>query len=143
MSPEEAVIARLSQIAAVTVLVGDRIYMLVVQQHTDQPSIRVQLVDDVSDYHHRGGNRSGPARVQVDCWAAASSGADAYAAALALAAAVNGDDAGSGLSGWRGTLGSPAFTVQGIFRVDRSVDFESEERREVRVRQDYQVHYRA
>jgi len=143
VTPEEAVLARVSQIAAVTALVGTRIYMLVLPQQPTLPAIRVQMIDDVSDYHHRGGNRRGPARVQVDCWAAASSGVDPYAAALAVAAAINGDDAGSGLSGWRGSIGSPAVTVQGIFRVDRAVDWESEERREVRVRQDYQVHYRA
>ena len=143
MSPEEAVIARLSQIAAVTALVGTRIYMLVLEQQATLPAIRVQMIDDLKDYHHRGGNRNGPARVQVDCWAAASSGVDPDAAAQAVAEAINGDDAGSGLSGWRGTLGSPALTVLGIFRVDRDVMWESDERREVRVRQDYQVHYRS
>lgn len=143
MSPEEAVIARLSQIASVTALVGQRIYMMVLAQNTPMPAIRVQVIDDLTPYHLRGGYRQGPARVQVDCWAAATTGADPYAAALAVAEAIHGDEAGSGLSGWRGSLGSPAFTVQGIFRVDRDVDWESEERREVRVRQDYQVHYRS
>jgi hypothetical protein len=117
--------------------------MLVLEQHAQLPAIRVQLIDDLMMYHHRGGTHQGPARVQVDCWAGASSGSDPYAAALAVAEAIHGDDAGSALSGWRGDIGSPPFTVQGCFRVDRAVDWESDERREVRIRQDYQVHFRA
>jgi hypothetical protein len=143
VTPEGAVIARLQEIGDVTALVGDRIFMLVIRQGSILPAIRVQLIDDVLDYHLKGGTPVGPARVQVDCWAVAASGTDPYADANSVAAAIHGDDAGSGLSGWSGSLGSPPFDVRGIFRVDRAVSWESEERREVRVRQDYQIHFRA
>lgn len=137
MSPEEAVRARIVSLAAVTALASDRVYMLKVDQDDDMPAVRVQLVGEQYTPHLRGGGGVRRARVQVDAFAAESSGADPYANARALADAINGDGSGSGLDGWRGTVNGT--TVQGILRVDRAVSYEAEELRLVRVRQDYFV----
>lgn len=138
MSPEEAVADR---IMALNTSAGSRVWMLKLPQQPTLPAVRVQLVDDPEDYHLRGGSAHGRARVQVDAYAAEDSGADPYAVANALAEEINGDDAGSGLSGAYWDTGSPTFRITGAFRLDRSVDYDPDERRLVRVRQDFAVHY--
>jgi hypothetical protein len=60
---------------------------------------------------------------------------------LALADAIHGDDAGSGLSGWLGDIGTPPFRVTAILRIERMRGYEPEELRLLRQRQDYRVHY--
>lgn len=142
MTPEEAVIARLSSISAVTALVSTRIRQLMFAQSETWPAVRVQLIGEVEYYTLEGSNGVLRARVQVDSVAQVGSGTDPYAAALALAAAINGDGNGAsatGLSGWRGSLGSPPVDVKGMFRVDRGVEYEHGAERLVRVRQDYHV----
>lgn len=143
MSPEEAVVARLGDIAAVNALVGTRIYQLKLPQKPTLPAIRVQEISEVRSYHLRGGSSRGRTRVQVDVYANETAGNDPYGDAIALAAAVHGDEAGSGLSGWVGDVdGSPAsMRVTGILRDSRTVEYEAEELRLVRVRQDYLVHF--
>jgi hypothetical protein len=135
---EEAVRQRILDLSTPA---GSRVYMLKLPQRPTLPAVRVQLIDDPEEYHLRGGSTFGRARVQVDCYDAESSGADPYGSVNDLAAAVNGDDAGSGLSGWRGELGSPALTITGAFRVDRQALYEGEELRMVRMRLDFMVHY--
>lgn len=131
-------IARLHQLSDVTALVGSRIYLDKLPQNCTMPAVRVQLVDEPTDYHLRGGQRD-HARVQVDAYAREVSGGDTYATAMALANAIHGDDAGSGLSGWAGEVGSPAMTITGILRIDRTRDYDPEELRTLRQRQDYWV----
>lgn len=143
MTPEEATRLRILALSAVTAEVSTRVRLLRLHQHDTLPAIRVQVVDDLTSYHARGGSGHYRSRIQVDCFAKEASGTDPYADAVALAAAVHGDDAGSGLSGWQGTVGgSPdAIQIHAMLRVDRMVSYESEELREVRCRQDYQVHW--
>lgn len=142
MTPEEAVAARLEAIGAVTSLVSTRIYMLKLPQGPTLPAIRVQLIDDIKPYHLRGGTRCSRARIQVDAYADEASGGDPYASASEVAEAIHGDDTGSGLSGWTGSIGSPAFEVLGIFRLDRDASYDPDHLRLVRMRQDYAVHFR-
>ncbi len=143
MTPEQAVVERILDISAVTALVSTRVYMLRLPQHSTLPAIRVQVIDDPGAYHLRGPNYPVTSRVQVDVYAAESSGSDPYSAAIAVAEAVDGDGRGpdaSGVSGWSGpTGGTTPLRVQLIQRVDRSVEYEADELREVRVRQDYMV----
>lgn len=141
MSPEEAVAERLLDIGAVTVIVGARVYMDKLPQGGTYPAVIVQLVHEPSEYHLRGGLRD-RARVQVDAYVQEANGVDAYAQVMDLADAINGDDAGSGLSGWRGEVGSPALTVTGIRRIIRVRHYEAEELRLLRQRQDFWVHFR-
>lgn len=140
MTPELAVLQR---IVDLNTLAGSRVWMLKLPQQPVLPAVRVQVIDDLKDYHLRGGVTLGRARVQVDAYAAEGSGTDPYDTAQDLADQINGDDAGSGLSAaqWDSAI-SPAFEVTGVFRIDRTASYDPDERRLVRIRQDYDVHYR-
>ena len=139
MTPEEAVCAVLAEFPAVTAIVSDRIYLDKAPQAGIFPLIVVQLASEQTFYHLRGGWR-GPARVQVDQYV--QEVGDAYRTVTDLAAAVNGLDDGSGLSGWSGEIGSPAFRVSGILRIDRVRKYDPDELRLLRQGQDYMVHFR-
>lgn len=140
MTPEVAVAERLLDITAVTTLVDQRVYVDKLPQQATYPAVLVQLVHEPTDYHLRGGLRF-RARVQVDAYV--KEGAGPYDDVMALADAIHGDDAGSGLSGWIGsTFGSPAFYITGILRIDRARGYEPDELRLLRQRQDYWVYFR-
>lgn len=146
-SPEEAVCARLLEISALQALIDDRVYMLRLPQHPVLPAIRVQLIDDVPPFHLRGPRGLISSRIQVDVYAQERSGVDAYAEAVAIRDAIDGDwTPGSpgpptGLSGYRGELGgSPATFFVGLAQpIDRSVTYDPEERLQVRMRFDFIV----
>ena len=142
MTVEDAVVARLAGLTAVSTLVSTRVYRDKLPQEPTYPCVRVTLIDEQLDYHLRGGGLK-TARIQVDAFARERSGVDPYALAAAVAAAVHGDDAGSALSGWVGEVGSPAFTVFACLRVDRRRQYDPDELRVVTMSQDYQVTYRA
>lgn len=145
--PEEAVWERLRQIPELTALVGDRIYMLILRQHTQLPAVRVHLIDDVPAFHLRGPIGTFPSRVQIDGYTQFRSGVDAYAEAVAIGDAIDGDwtpgspEPPRGLSGWRGEIGGspPTMYVGAALPIDRSVTFDAEELQQVRMRFDYIV----
>lgn len=134
MTPGEAVVYILEGLATDA---EQRIYQLILPQWPHPlPAIRVQQIPgDAEDYHLRGGSRSGNARIQVDCYGAT------FEATRDLADQVNGDDAGSGLSGWRGDIGSPSLQITGIMRLSRQDIYEPDERRYVRTSMDFRVFY--
>jgi len=143
MTVEEGVLARVLALSAVTALVSTRVYLDKLPQSPTYPCVRVTLISEPEDYQMRGGSGLGTALIQVDAYAREVSGVNPYALAASVAAAVHGDDAGSGLSGWKGDAGgSPAVTVQGCFRVDRRRYYDPDELRVVTMSQDYQVTYR-
>lgn len=138
MTPEAAILAR---IVALNTSAGARVYQLKLPQSPTLPAVRVQLVDDLTQAHLRGGGSNlRVARVQVDAYAREGSGTDPYAEATDLAAEITGDDAGSGLSGFRGTVSGMA--IESVQVIDRQAMYEAEELRLVRVRQDFSVWYR-
>ncbi len=139
MSPEVATLARIQEIAPTA-----RVYMLKLPQQPTLPAAVILLVDDTKAYHLRGGSFSGRARVQIDVYAAEASGIDPYTEAADLADTIHGDEAGSGLSAFQGLAGgSPdGLFLTGVFREDRQASYEADERRTVRIRQDYFVYYR-
>lgn len=139
MTPEVAVAERLLGIGAVTAIVGTRVYVDKFPQKPTLAAVLVQLVHEPTDYHLRGGLRD-RARVQVDAYVPDTG--DAYTTVIDLADAIHGDDAGSGLSGWVGEVGSPALTITGILRIERQRGYEPAELRLLRQRQDYWVHFR-
>lgn len=143
MTVEEAVRARLLTLTALTTLVSTRIYLDKLPQSPTYPCVRVTLVSDRETYHLRGGGGDCTASVQVDAYAREVSGVDPYALVSSVAAAIHGDEAGSGLSGWRGGIGSPAFELFGIFRTARRRYYDPEELRVLTMSQDYQVAFRA
>lgn len=141
MTVETIVIDRLLAISALTALVSTRVYLDKLPQQPTYPCVRVTLISEQEDYHLRGGGMK-TARVQVDAFAKEVSGVDPYALAAAVADAVHGDDAGSGLSGWSDAIGSPASHVQGCFRIDRRRQYDPDELRVLTMSQDYQIAYR-
>lgn len=132
------------RIVALATAAAGRVYLMKLPESATFPAVRVQLISDRGIPHLRGGG-SGLriARVQVDAYSREASGADPYAIASELADEITGDDAGSGLSGWAGTVGgSPALTVASVLFVDRQPLYEADELRLVRIRQDFFVWYR-
>lgn len=126
-----------------------RVYPLKLpQQLATWPAVRVQLIDAPKDYHLRGGAGLYPAVVQVDAYAPESSGGDPYDTVTTLADEINGDDAGSGVSGWTGTVDD--LQVTGAFLIDRRPMYEpgmgtgqtGGELRLVRMMLQYRMHYR-
>lgn len=142
MTPEEAVLTRIGQLASVTALVGDRTYMLRLPQNEARPSIVVQNITDLRDSHFRGGSKRGRARIQVDVHVSEASGVDPYSEASEIADALNGNHAGDALAGWRGTLGSPSLMVEELRFVQRLAPiYEAGAERSVRIIQEYFVFY--
>lgn len=140
MTPEVAVAERLGDLAGVTALVSTRIYQFKVRQGSAWPVVRVQIVGETTQYHLRGEVGVYRTRVQVDAFAEETSGGDPYAGATALASAIHGDGAGSGLSAWVGAIGD--LLISSCQRIDRDVMYDAEERRLVRCRQDYMLWWR-
>jgi hypothetical protein len=94
-SAEEVVRTRILSLAAVTAIVGARVYMLTFPQRVVLPAVRVQRIIDFEPMQLRGTDGSIVARVQVDAVALTRE------AAVALDEAIAGDGAGSGLIGWK------------------------------------------
>ena len=142
MTVEEAIRARLLTLTALTALVSTRVYLDKLPQSPTYPCVRVTLVDELSEYHLRGGEGYRRARVQVDVYARELSGVDPYALAATVADTINGPDDGTGLSGWAGRVGSPGLEICGVFRVDRRRFYDPEELKVLTMSQDYQVAFR-
>lgn len=116
MTPVEALRARLLSLSPVTALVSTRVHSLVLRQSPTLPSVKLQQIGNVEFMHLRGSSRVCRARVQVDVYVDASQ-SNPYATAHAVMSAIHGDGqytSATGLNGWRGDIGSPAFEVTGI-----------------------------
>ena len=143
MTIEQGIHERLLSLSPVTALVGSRVYQLKLPQKPTLPAIRVQQISEADEHHLRGRDGVVRTRIQVDAYAHESA-ADPYATATAVAAAVHGDGLGpgaSGLSGFAGGVGGSPSSLQILFaeRVARVPEYESDELRLVRIRQDYMV----
>jgi hypothetical protein len=140
MTPEEAVRTRILMLEDVTDRVDSRVWLAKLPQDPVLPAVLVQLIGEYKFYHLRGGMRLCWSRVQVDAYADEADGADPYATAIAIADAMQGDEAGSGLSGWQGSIGSPpVIHLDGIFCEERRPLYEAEELTLVRMMQDFRV----
>ena len=137
MTVEEAVIARLVGHEAVDALVAGRVWNLMLPENPRLPAVRVQLIAGGATYHLRGGSLVERSRVQVDAYAGVESGGDPYAAAVAVADAVQ-----VALSGGApyAVGGSPAdVVILGAFAEPRMPLYEPGALRLVRMLQDYQI----
>jgi len=143
MTIESAIVTLLRTFTPLSALVATRVYLDKLPQTPTYPCVRVTLIDEQEGYHVRGGTAVKTSRVQVDAFAKELSGVDPYALAAAVADAIHGDEAGSGLSGYQGSFGSPAIEIQGVFRMDRRRYYDPDELRVLTMSQDYQVAYRA
>lgn len=139
MSPGDAIKERLLATSAVTALVEQRVYRVVIPQHEDRAAIRIQQIDELTSYHLRGETQPAVTRVQVDFYDSESSGGNPLTIATTGAAAVH--DALSGEIFEAGT--PPAIQISGCFRKDRGEIYEPGVIRAVGIRQDYEVHYRS
>lgn len=138
MTPEAALVDRL---VAMATSAGARVYQLILPQAPTLPAIRVQQISDQAVPHLRGGGSSQRrARIQVDAYARVSSGVDPYTQATDLAEEIIGDDAGSGLAGFTGTVSG--MDIASIQLFDRQAMYEGDELKLVRVRMDFFVWYR-
>lgn len=137
MSDAVAVVRdRLLAVSAVTDLVSSRIYAGFLPQSPTLPAVLVQRVGEVQTAHFRGGEQMRVTRVQV------TSIATSRASAVAVDTAVEGDGAGSGLSHWSGSVGSPAVTVRWTEPAGVREDYDPDELRQYRINRDYRVHHR-
>jgi hypothetical protein len=146
MTVIEAVRTRLLQIDALTALVGTRIYALKLPQSPTLPAMRLQQIGREELTHLRGSTGIYRARVQVDAVTEEASGGDPYEEAHAVSDAAHGDgfdcENASGLNGWRGDIGSPAFTITGVLPVPSGGPREMvdpDELNQVKVMHDYFV----
>jgi hypothetical protein len=134
-----AIRARLLAMSPVTSLVASRVWTGILPQEPAVPAAVVTEISEVPGTHLRGPMATTESRVQVDAWATTKASADA------LAEAINGDGLGSsatGLRGWVGSLGSPAFDVQAILPGDARTEYFADEKRLWRVSRDYRVFWR-
>lgn len=136
MTVEEAVKDRLESDVAVAAVVSDRVYQLLLPENGTYPAIRVQLIDEPGSSHLRGPNGLTRARVQADAYVEAT-GDDPYAEATELNTRIQAALVDDGPF----TAGSPvARQVTGVLPAGpRQVRYEAEERRLVRVMQDFIV----
>lgn len=144
MTVEEVIAARVASLAPVVALVGARVFLDKLPNSVVMPSVLVQLVDDIDGFHLRGKNKPQRARVQVDAYVHEESGVDPYAQVIALAGAIDGDGKGpaaTGLSGWKGSVGSPPVVIHGCFRTSRLRRYDPDELNLLRMSQDYIVSY--
>lgn len=140
MTPELAVATRLLACTAVTTLVGARVYMLRLPQKGTFPAVRVARISGVFDQQLRGPDDLAMARVQVDAYDVERPSADAYATVSALADAIRGDGLGpsaSGLWGWTGVV--DGLRILNVRVDDSGADYEGDELRLIRIRQDFLV----
>jgi hypothetical protein len=142
MSPEEAVTERLLAVPAVTAIVGQRVYTVIIRQSSAMPCVRVQQISQIDKGQHLygGGGSRGWARVQVDAISDFDEG-QGYATVRTLTDAIHGDgggDGATGLLGWRGVIGP--LTITGIFSMlDPVTEINPEPQQQVRIRRDYEV----
>lgn len=131
MNVERMVADRIAADSAVQALVSTRVYQLKLPQRPTLPAIRVQLIDEPETYHLRGEDSVTRARVQVDAYVWEVGVTDPYASVEAVADAA------------RDALVGEPFTTGGrtgsAFRETRSVIYEGEELRLIRVTQDFTV----
>lgn len=146
MSPEEAVVARLLTVPAVTAIVGTRIWLVLIPQSPVMPCVRVQQISQIDEgLHDRGAGGVGWARVQVDAIANLTTGGNGYATVRELTDAIHGDGRGddaTGLLGWKGAIAP--LEILGIFSIlDGVAEITPDALQQIRIRRDYQVWFQA
>lgn len=150
MTIGDAVRERLLAISALTALVGQRVYPMVIRQGEKRAAVRFQVIDEDAPQHLRGPAGLQTTRVQTDAYVTVSESQTPLTDVEAIAAAIHGDGLGtsaSGLFGFVGDLGgSPAqLRIVNVRRaVKRGAMYEHDnEVVRLRVMQDYWVDWKA
>lgn len=136
MTVDSALRVRLLSLASVTALVNQRVFTAIFPQGVTLPAIRVFRVGQIEPLHLRGPVNVFRARVQVDSIGRTKAEVDS------VDMAVEGDGLGnyaSGLKGFKGGIGSPAFNIRVIENADVRDLYEPEELRQFRVSRDFFV----
>ena len=89
MDWQEALLARLTDDAGVTALVGEKVFWGDRSQDQPLPAVTLLTISDGNRQHLKGFESIQPARVQIDCWAASFSIVTAIKTAV-LAALIPG-----------------------------------------------------
>lgn len=138
MIVDTAVRARLLSLTPVTTLVNQRIFTEIFPQGVTLPAICVTRVSQVELMHLRGPIGIYTARVEVECRAASR------ADALDIDEAVQGDGLGSnatGLLGFKGDVGSPAFVFRAILPFAVRQGYDPEELRQYRIQREFMCQF--
>lgn len=125
---------RILAIDAVRALVAGRVYASHLPQTPTYPSVIVQSISPVPASHLRGGD-TGRTRVQV------TSVAQTRELAVAVDAAIQGDNAGSGLPYWYGAMGSPSANIKAVIPDMGQEFYDPGVLRQYRINRDYWVHH--
>ena len=125
---------------------GSRVYTKKLPQRPTLPAVRVQRIGNRQDQHLRG-PQPFFTRVQVDSFVAEDSVSPGTTIET-LAEAIKGDGLGynaSGLWGFKGESdGSPAILIENVTLLhDGTADYEGDELKLLRIRQDYGIFWRA
>lgn len=134
MTVAEAIVTRLKSLAAITALVSTRVYTMELPQNGTLPAIRVQRVGESQLMHLRGGVGLYRTRVQVDSVSRKGSGVDHYAQARDIDEAVRGDNGGSALIGYSGTVSG--LRISGILAADVRESYDAAELTQFKIMRD-------
>ena len=110
MSIEKAIVAILKASPTFSTLCAGRIWALILPETAAFPAITYQRISETPDYTLDGPGTFGEARLQIDCWSAASH-SEASQIADAIASAIDG---------YTGT--SAGVSIHNVMR-DNSQDF--------------------
>lgn len=138
MIVDTAVRARLLSLTPVTTLVNQRVFCEIFPQGVTLPAIRVTRVSQIEPMHLRGPVGVYMARVEIECRSASRE------TALAVDAVVQGDGLGSnatGVLGFKGSVGSPAFVFRAILPFAVRQGYDPEELRQYRVQREFMCHF--
>lgn len=125
--------SRLLAIDALRTLVSGRIYSAQAPQSPTLPAVVVQRISEQQEGQLRGGQAPRQTRVQV------TSIGQSRELAVNVDTAIQGDNAGSGLSFWKGTMGSPSVNILGCFPAGVQEFYDPGELRQYRINRDYLV----
>jgi hypothetical protein len=141
MTAEVAILERLKADTAVSALAGARVYQLKLPQKPTLPAVRVQLISEPADLHLRGVSSLYRSRIQVDAFAHESdaNNPDPYGTVTELADAIDGALHGKAFDSTDSPASVRVFVCQ---RESRMPLYDAAELRQVRVVQDYFVHWR-
>jgi hypothetical protein len=141
MGIEVAVLMHLLAQSPVISVVGTRGYQLRLPQKPTLPALRTQLIGEVEMVTLKGDlTNLFAARVQVDLWTNETDGGDGYTTARDGGVAIRNALMLTSAGGQVFSVGSPAeIAVSSVELLDRTIEYEPEEFRQIRLRQDFRL----
>jgi hypothetical protein len=142
---EQAVLEHVLASGPVAAIVGTRGYQLILPQKPTLPALRVQLISEIERLRLDGElTNLFWARVQVDLWTNTRDNGDGYALAREGGIAIRNALALRSAGGQSfSSGGSPGeLEVTSVEPLDKAIDYEAGELRQIRARQDFGVMFR-